>query len=662
MKFFRCYLRTAFVLGILVLLAGCSSPLRQAEKLALSGQPEAAISAYEQVMKEKPGSAEAQQAHLGIAETYYKRIEDHQKGLEVYEAVAKAYPKTKSSGKANYAIAWHYFNAEDYAKAREKFALVTQEISGTEEADGAALAIAACYEKLKEYEKAAELYKDFSKVHPTHSRAAQAGLSAAKIYETELDKSDEAAESYKYVASKYSLSSSGREARTALDDMGVDVSDLADASAAETQQAQTQTTAPTGVRGRRRARNVPRADIGSRQRTEEQQSRSISKDFGIDPMDIMPSISGDSQGTMYDAFYMFANMELQSGNHKEAGALYEKALQLAPTSWNNAARAYFCLGKCYKGIGMPDKAAEMFKAAIKRDRKVIDSMIVTGETHYSDEEYPEAIVAYKTALGLVSHKDSEIYYKIGLAYEKLKDTDNALEAFERSVALKPTARDTDSIAHLAYIHSRKDAVRAELYDKEARGKGNVDYRVQKEIGSLCYKYAYIFAKEEDRAKQSSSCFSWAKIRYNNSLRVLKRKITDDLKKAMESDSADITVKLISEKAASGDQAASDALKKIASLLADFRLMNSRIAISQIKAKQLTQAQETLDKLKEYDPNASDSAEVHYALGELALAQGDKDASLAEIKKALEIDPEHKEAAERLNVPAPQETSESQTSG
>lgn len=49
------------------------------------------------------------------------------------------------------------------------------------------------------------------------------------------------------------------------------------------------------------------------------------------------------------------------------------------------------------------------------------------------------------------------------------------------------------------------------------------------------------------------------------------------------------------------------------------------------------------------------------MGVLALAQGNQDAGMAEIKKALEIDPEHKEAAEMLNVPEVQETAQSEAS-
>jgi tetratricopeptide (TPR) repeat protein len=669
MRFFRCYLEIAFGFCVLALLVGCASPVQKADKLAMS-DPGSAIAAYRQAMEANPGSAEAQQAHFKIAETYYKRMDDHQKGLEVYEEVTKAYPETQVSGEANWAIGMHYFQAKDYEKAREKFAKVTQEIPGTTKADDAALAIGKCYEELKKYEDAAKLYEEFSKTHKEHRRAAQAGLDAAKIYEGQLGKTDEAIETYKHVASEYSLSSSGREARQALTDMGIDVAELSELPGAEAQQTQTQPTTQFGTRTRRRATNVPRSGIESRYREEERQSRSVSPDFGIDPIDIMPIVSADSQGTMYDAMYMFGSMSLQSGQYKEAGALYERAIKLAGNKpWDNAARAYFGLAKSYKGIGMDDKAKEMFKEAIKRDRKIIDSMIVSGETLYGDgndygeegqdkealEAYKEALEAYETALGLAPHKDSEIYYDIGLVYQKLGDADKELEAFERSVALKPSFM--DAIQHLAEVlfYRKKDATRAELYDNAARGKGTTDYRVQKELGDVSYKYAYVFSKEEDRAKQSDSCYSWAKIKYNNAARLAKRKIEDELKKATESETP-VVLKAVSESAASGDQKASEALQKVAPLLADYRLVSSRVAVSQVRMKQYDQAQQQLDKLKDNDPNAPASADFHYALGELALAREDKDTGLAEIRKALEIDSQHKEAADKLKEVVPQEAS------
>ncbi|MFC1713953.1 tetratricopeptide repeat protein [Candidatus Poribacteria bacterium] len=675
MKFFRNYLGIAFTLCVLALFAGCASPLQQANKLAIS-DPQSAITAYEQVIASKPGSPEAQQAHLGLAKTYYERIEDHQKGLEAYEAVVSKYPKTEVAGKANYAIGWHYFNAKDYEKAREKFAIVTKEMPGTEESGNAALAIARSYEELKKYDEAADLYKEFAASHPKHKYAPQAGLSAAKSYE-QAGKNDEAVEAYKAVVKDHSISSSGREAQDALTNMGIDTSELIQLPETETEPAQPST---IGVRSRRRrATNAPRDDLGrvieqgegaEGEGGQQRASRSVSPDFGVDPADIMPpGMTGDAQGTMYDAMLMMANMSLQSKEYNNAGALYERAIQSAGNkTWKSAPSAYFGLAKSYKGIGNDEKAAEMFRKAISLDRKIIDRMILSGETAYGDEEYDEAIKAYETALGLAAHKDAEIYYNLGLVYLKLKDPDKELEAFERAVALKPNF--AEAVQHLAEVlyYRKKDATRAEIYDKEARGQGNTDYRIQKELGDLSYKYGAAFSKEEDRERQSDSCYSWSKIKHGNAARLAKNGIEAQLKNIIAAgDEAEakqitpgdekITLKLVSDSAAAGNPLALEALQKSADLLAEYRHIGSRIVIAQARLKRDKDAQKQIDKLKADDPNIADSADFHLALGEFALLQGNKDVGLSEIKKALEINPEHKEASEKLKEVEGQGTAE-----
>ncbi|MBD3184080.1 tetratricopeptide repeat protein, partial [Candidatus Poribacteria bacterium] len=225
MKFFRYCWGTAFCILIAALFFGCSSPIQNAEKLAMT-DPDSAIAAYKNIMQQKPNSDEAKMAHLGMADTYYKRLEDQEKGLEVYEEIAKAYPDTKYSGEAYWAIAMHYFQAKDYEKARDNFAKVTQDMPGTEKASDASLAIAKCYEELKKFDEAAKMYSEFSKTHASHRRAAQAGLDAARIYDRELNKPEMAVEEYKHVASEYALSSSGREARETLEERGVEVADV----------------------------------------------------------------------------------------------------------------------------------------------------------------------------------------------------------------------------------------------------------------------------------------------------------------------------------------------------------------------------------------------------------------------------------------------------
>ncbi|MGB9595555.1 MAG: tetratricopeptide repeat protein [Candidatus Poribacteria bacterium] len=662
MKSVRSFGQVVSIFCILVFFVGCGSQVQKADKMAMS-DPKSAIASYEQIMKTKPGTEEAKLAHLKIADTYYKQLDDQTKGLEVYNEVIKAYPKTKYAGEAEKAIGMHYFQSKEYDQAIEWFKKVTEEVPDTDLAYDATLLMGKSYEESKKYQEAIKIYLDFSKAHPTHRLAAQAALTAAKIYEDKLDMQDEAIEAYKFVASKYSLSSSGREAREALKNMGIDESEIpmGEGQTAQVQQTQNepQTISQIGTRTRRRATNVPRGDLdrsetrqpagtstgpqGTQAAQAAAQARTTSPDFGIDPLSLVPDISVDSQGTMYDALYMIGITYLQSGQYRESGALFEKSLQLVGNKpWNNAASAYLYLGKSYKGIGNNEKAAQMFKEAIKRDSKVIDKMILEGETQYGEEEYDKALESYQTALGLVPYRDWEIYYKMGLVYKKLKNTDKELECFEKSVALKPNDN-IDALQNLAEVlyYRKNDPKRATIFDTEAKGQGNNDYKVQQEIADLCYKY---------------NSYSWASTKYGNAIRVVNQKITEELRKfigtgeeakQISEDPLKIDLKLVMASAASGNKLAIDAIKRVAPMLDDRRFMIARRALSQIKNKQIADAQKYLESAKEEDPDIEKTAEFHLAIGELLIAQGNKDAGVAEIKKASEIDPQSQEILTRL---------------
>jgi len=673
MKSLRFYFQFVSILCVLAFFVGCGSQIQKADKLAMS-DPKSAVASYELVMKTKPGTEEAKQAHLKMADTYYKQMNDPQKGLEVYADIVKTYPKTKYSAEAEKAIGMHYYQAKEYDKAVEAFNKAAEEAPDTEIANDSIAMVGKSYEDAKKYEEAVKVYLDFSKNHPTHRLAAKVALTSAKIYQDQLDMQDEAIETYKFVASKFSLSASAMEARDALKNLGVDAKDiptLESQAAAGTPQAQAQnepkTQAQLGTRTRRRASNAPPPDISSIKKTttqgtqnvtpqggqseasQQMQSRSVSPDFGIDPIDLMPSgMTTDQQGTMYDAMYSYAGSFIAEGKYKEAGALFEKAIQLAGKNfWNNAASAYFLLGKSYKGIGNNEKANQMFKEAIKRDPKIIDQMIRSGDTFYTEGDYPQAIEYYKTALGLVSYKDWEIYYKMGLVYSKQNDIDNAIDSLERSIALKPSIDNIDAIQNLAWIlyDKKKDTVRATLFDSESKGQGDKDYKVQKEIADLCFKY---------------NSYSWAGTKYGSGMRIISLKINDELKKSLgtsedakkiSEDPTKIDLKMVMDASAAGNAGAITAMKKVDPILADYRFMIARRALSQTRNKQYVDAQKLLDESKVKEPGIVNSAEYQYALGELNVnpdnKQANKEIGIAALKKAIEIDPQHQGATAKL---------------
>ena len=112
---------------VLALLVGCaSSPLHQADSLAKSN-PEAAIEAYKTIINLASGTPDAQKAYLKMAETYYTKMSNQEKGISIYEEAVKAYPKTNTSVEANYKLGMHYLLTKDYEKALSKFANAIQE-------------------------------------------------------------------------------------------------------------------------------------------------------------------------------------------------------------------------------------------------------------------------------------------------------------------------------------------------------------------------------------------------------------------------------------------------------------------------------------------------------------------------------------------------------
>ena len=104
-------------------------------------------------------------------------------------------------------------------------------------------------------------------------------------------------------------------------------------------------------------------------------------------------------------------------------------------------------------------------------------------------------------------------------------------------------------------------------------------------------------------------------------------------------------------ATAGNTKAIEALKKVEPMIADYRFMIARRALSQTRNKQYVDAQKLLDESKVKDTGIVDSAEYQYALGELNVnpdnKQANKEAGIAALKKAIEIDPQHQGAAAKL---------------
>ena len=587
----------AALLACMALIAGCvtTSELQRAESLVERGRYEDAIKLYQSIIETKPGTDEARKAKLEIGDIYFKKMKQTDKGIQVYLEVAKEYPNTEEGAEALWNVAGYYYKQGDLDKAIELFGRIVKEFPSTKRAGNAQYMVAKCWElkaeKLEKegantdeietaYSRAAEEYGKLAKMFPDHPQVPQALRNQGFILE-KLNKTDEAIEAYKQLVQRFSERPETKplvsEVQEKLKQMGVQV------EIKQRRRIRSEQDFRRAIMERRKQRELERRlrDVPPDQRDVilglkkagpgQQPFRSS---FGVDPDALMKQVNFtlDNQGTLYDAMYMFANMYYSEGRYKEAGALYERAIDLGLKD----PQAFVRLAMCYKHEGMEDKAKETLQKAARRDPKVVDVIITSGQRWYEAEEYEKALETFKTALGLSKVKDPEVYYNIGLTYRKMGKDDEAIEIFEKAVAMKPNY--TDALQHLAelYYYKKGDRELGLAFNDAAQEKAYT-YEVQKALGDLCFKHG---------------SYNWARIKYNTAARL-----------------------------------ASTPEAKL--------LMKALAAAAAAKKGDIARAQNELDALSQENP---DAAPIHYLKGEIAVAQNELQKAEAEFKKALEIDP------------------------
>ena len=181
----------------------------------------------------------------------------------------------------------------------------------------------------------------------------------------------------------------------------------------------------------------------------------IESGFGISPQEVMQGagpIRLDEQGTQYDAMLIIATAMFQAENYREAGALYHRGIKFAV---QNGTRVdpyhYVSLSVCYRKIGLHQRARQVLKEGLKKDKKILDSIIVSGSNHYVNGEYNKAIEIYNSVIGLSPTKTPGLYWRLGLVYQKMGEVEKEREYFERAIAADTDY--TDALQSLAERHS-----------------------------------------------------------------------------------------------------------------------------------------------------------------------------------------------------------------
>ena len=573
----------------------------QAHQLIQEKDYQGAVDTYQSVIDSKPGTSQARQAQLGIAKLYIEKMEQPQLGVTVYQDLLAAAPNSDEAAEAHWRLGVHAFKSEDYQLAQQSFDTIVNNFPASERSHNAQLMLAKSYEEASNYEKAAEVYDNVANRHPEGKRATQALVNKARIEQEYLKNQTAATQTYQSLVKQYGAiegtEESVEEAKKALQLMGASIPRPDEPDA---QELATEYSRRSNYRERRRAE---RDAAGF----ESSPATGIPGDipdsgFGVNPEEIMGPYKETimQEGTAdqdfapevyHDTVLKIAFLKLQFQEYRDAGALFFYAIELAK---REKARidpySFLRLSVCYRKVGMYKRAAKVLKEAVRRDINVLEAVIVTGDNQYLDEEYERAIETYNSIVGMNRSKDPEIYWRLGLVYQKMGNYEKEAEFCERAIATKTDY--TDALQSLAYVLFRhlNDKNRARIFDELAKEQSN-SYEGEIELGAICYKYGN---------------YTWAKTKYQAAARLAERQ------------------------------------KKGSMSPAEQRLLDNRIVFAKVhtamayyKSGMEEEGQEIFDTLATEYP---DHPLIPYGNGQLALLKGDTDTAIAAFKASMEKDP------------------------
>ena len=492
-----------FFLGTMQTACLSTSNHRLAEQRVQEGDYQGAVDMYQAVIDEKPETAAARRAQLALGKLHIDKMNRPEIGVRMYQELIAAAPDSEVTAEAYYRLGFYYFKAADYVAAQKSFDSVVNQFPHLERSHNAQLMLAKSHENGQNFEKAIEVYDNVANRHPDGKRAAQALINKARIQEGSLKDKNEAKRTYQLLVKQYSkikgTAETIAEAKQELRLMGASIPEPDPRFASQHDRALQRQKA-------RRERDRPRGRIDLSPAMKDP-DLAIASGFNVSPLELMNAVGPirlDAQGTHYDAMLMVANGIFQSENYRTAGALYYRAIELAEGVESEIdPYHYLRLSVCYRKIGLHQRAHEVLKRALKKDKRILDSIITSGTTHYINGDYNKAIETYNSVLELSPAKVPELYWRLGLIYQKMGEVEKEREYFERAIAANTDY--TDALQSLAEVlHYRlDDTANAEIFQDlvDAQNTNTVSvettYAGEKALGDICYKYGnYLRSKSK----------------------------------------------------------------------------------------------------------------------------------------------------------------------
>lgn len=648
---------------VIVSLAACITRgvSNKIDKLIEAKDYHGAIEVYQTVVNTKPGTSEAREAQLEMAKLYIKKLNKPDQGVKLYKEIFASAPDSEEAANAHYELGMHYFRSKEYELAQAQFDTVVNSFSNLELSNNAQLMLAKSFEEANDYKQAAEIYDNFANRHPTSSRAALALVNKARIQKNHLKDQQEAKRTYQSIVKKYGklegVEDQLSEAKKELTEIGASIPKPDDPLATPMGRA-------FDRQNKRREMDRPRGGV-ERSRAMGTTAQIPDSGFGISAQEVMRNFGGqrgvqaDEDGTYYDAELMIAEFLYGDEYYRDAGAVLFDAIHRAKA--DNAKidpYSYVRLSVCYRKLGMHKRAREMLKEAIKRDQRVLDAVITTGQNHYSDAKimdseddkraaYEQAIAVYNSVLGFNQSKDADIYFRLGLAYQKMGNLDKERESFERAVAVKPDFM--DALQWLPDVYKRmKNRPRAVTFQNIVVGKGDL-YENKMAIADLCYSYENYRKAKSNYSAALRNADRGGKIDINmdtaerlTNLPGIGSGLANAIIAGRPYEKVDdlLDIEGMNERRLGPLRDRIAVQRSVAR--EEKRRREDRIVHSTIRTAMASQKLGQEDKASELMEDLSVRFSEHpllaYGKGEIALIMGDTDAAIESFKKAIEIAP------------------------
>ena len=149
--------------------------------------------------------------------------------------------------------------------------------------------------------------------------------------------------------------------------------------------------------------------------------------------------------------------------YPEAIRVYGKILALAP----NDPAVLNKIGVAYQQESDPGEAAHYYKRALKADKNFASAINNLGTVEYSKRHYGRAIRLYKQAMTLHPQEMGTVYSNLGYAYFADKQFNEALNSFEKALAVDPD------------VFSRRGGLGSTIQQRSATDPGMFNFLVAK---------------------------------------------------------------------------------------------------------------------------------------------------------------------------------------